>query len=49
MIPIFEPFITNLEKQYSEFIVFTEGIRGGVDYEKDTYRVSDSIIDYNHK
>ena len=31
-------------KQYTEFIVFTEGIRGGLDYEKDTYRLSESII-----
>lgn len=29
--------------EYSECVVFTEGPRGGVDYEKDTYRV-ESII-----
>ena len=27
----------------NEFIVFTEGLRGGLDYEKDTFRVP-SII-----
>tara|TARA_R110002110_G_scaffold57127_3_gene163599 strand:+ start:2438 stop:2845 length:408 start_codon:yes stop_codon:yes gene_type:complete len=28
----------------NEFIVFTEGLRGGKDYEADTYRLSESII-----
>lgn len=30
-------------KDGNEFLVFTEGLRGGMDYEKDTFRV-DSII-----
>jgi dTDP-4-dehydrorhamnose 3,5-epimerase-like enzyme len=30
----------------NQFIVFTEGLRGGVDYEQDTYR-TDSIIPEN--
>jgi len=29
----------------NEFIVFTEGIRGGKDYEQDTFRLQRSIID----
>ena len=28
----------------NEFIVFTEGVRGGKDYEEDTYRLEESII-----
>jgi len=28
----------------NEFVVFTEGLRGGKDYEDDTYRLSESII-----
>jgi dTDP-4-dehydrorhamnose 3,5-epimerase-like enzyme len=28
----------------TQFIAFTEGIRGGKNYEKDTYRISNSII-----
>jgi len=31
----------------SECVVFTEGERGGVDYEKDTYRVDSIIYDVN--
>lgn len=29
--------------EYTEFLAFTEGVRGGQDYESDTYRV-DSIV-----
>ena len=29
----------------NEFLVFTEGVRGGKDYEKDTFRIEGSIID----
>jgi dTDP-4-dehydrorhamnose 3,5-epimerase-like enzyme len=29
--------------EYTEFVAFTEGVRGGQDYESDTYRV-DNII-----
>tara|TARA_R100000278_G_C5465656_1_gene162554 strand:+ start:666 stop:1073 length:408 start_codon:yes stop_codon:yes gene_type:complete len=29
----------------NEFIVFTEGLRGGKDYEQDTFRLAGSIID----
>ena len=29
----------------NEFIVFTEGLRGGKDYEQDTFRLKESIID----
>ena len=29
----------------NEFIVFTEGIRGGKDYEEDTFRLKESIIE----
>ena len=28
----------------NEFIVFTEGLRGGKDYEQDTFRITESII-----
>ena len=32
----------------NEFVVFTEGVRGGKDYELDTFRINDSIIgDYD--
>ncbi len=29
----------------NQFIVFSEGLRGGKDYEKDTYRYEPSIVD----
>ena len=29
----------------NEFIVFTEGVRGGKDYEEDTFRIEGTIID----
>jgi quercetin dioxygenase-like cupin family protein len=28
----------------NEFVVFTEGVRGGMDYEQDTFRLTESII-----
>jgi dTDP-4-dehydrorhamnose 3,5-epimerase-like enzyme len=28
----------------NEFVVFTEGVRGGKDYEQDTFRLTESII-----
>lgn len=41
--PPFEVHGLKIGPDGNEFIVFTEGLRGGLDYEKDTYRVS-SII-----
>ncbi len=29
--------------EYSEFMVFTRGIRGGADYEKDTFRLQEPL------
>ena len=41
--PPFEIHALKIGPEGNQFIVFSEGIRGGLDYEKDTYRVP-SII-----
>ena len=42
--PPFEIHALKIGKEGNQFIVFTEGKRGGIDYEKDTFRVP-SIIE----
>ena len=42
--PPYEIHALKIGKEGNQFVVFTEGKRGGIDYEKDTYRVP-SIIE----
>ena len=42
--PPYEIHALKIQKNGNQFIVFSEGLRGGKDYESDTYRVP-SIID----
>ena len=42
--PPYEIHALKIGKEGNQFIVFTEGKRGGIDYEKDTFRVP-SIIE----
>ena len=42
--PPYEVHALKIQKNGNQFIVFSEGLRGGKDYESDTYRVP-SIID----
>ncbi len=41
--PPYEIHALNIKEQENEFIVFSSGLRGGMDYEKDTFRVSNII------
>jgi len=41
--PPYEIHALNIKEEENEFIVFSSGLRGGIDYEKDTFRV-ESII-----
>ena len=43
--PPFEIHALRILDSGNEFIVFSEGLRGGSDYEKDTFRVPSIIID----